>query len=113
MATIVHNLKPTREILQGDQNTNQTFLFFLICSEKMCLKEICYLEQSHFFPHLCYLGLCLLLAVILILGPHAITGISLLLITVKAKLKCPGQRYTPFDLEDMCKFSFHLEGSYK
>ena len=40
---------------------------------------------------------------VLILGPHAIIGIPLLLLTVKAELKCPRQRYTLFDLKTICK----------
>lgn len=66
-----------------------------------------------FFFHLHYSGLCLLLAVVPILGLHAIIGILLLLLAVKAKLKCPRQRYTLFDLKNMCKISLGLEESYK
>lgn len=59
-------------------------------------------EKPHFLQQH-YWGLCLLLAMVLILGPHAIIGIPLLLLTVKAELKCPRQRYTLFDLKTICK----------
>lgn len=59
-------------------------------------------EKPHFLQQH-YWGLCLLLAMVLILGPHAIIGIPLLILAVKAKLKCPRQRYTLFDLKTICK----------
>lgn len=61
--------------------------------------------EKPFFFHLFYLGLCLLMPVVLIPGPHAIIGIPFLLITVKAKLKYFRQRPILFDFKSLFKFN--------
>lgn len=63
------------------------------------------LGEKPFFSHLFYLGLCLLMPVVLIPGPHSIIGIPLLLITVKAKLKYSRQRPILFDFKKLFKFN--------